>query len=87
MNGGSDQFGANLGYPYSQKILPIQRGTVWSYLEFPSHLIAEPCFSCDLIVCLSDLRGSHDDFFLDWKKDIMANHGGFTLRLFNIDMV
>ena len=28
-----------LGYPYCQQILPISWGAVWSYLEFPKHLI------------------------------------------------
>ena len=29
MNGGSDQFGANLGYPYSQDIFPMNNGELF----------------------------------------------------------
>ena len=37
--------GANLGYPYSRQIFPVQRGSrPWSYLEFPNQLI--PCHTC-----------------------------------------
>ena len=39
VNGGSDKFGANLGYPYSKKKSYEKLGAVWRYLEFFNHLI------------------------------------------------
>ena len=39
VHGGKDKRSV-LGYSYSRKIFPIQWETIWSYLEFPNHLIA-----------------------------------------------
>ena len=44
VTGGSDKFGANLGYPYSQEIFPVNNGEPRSYSEFPNH----PTVNCPL---------------------------------------